>query len=42
MHAEPVGTGVRDNILYHDPVEGEYGIQGRSLEWGIWRCFDEV
>ncbi len=24
-----------DNILYYYPVEGWYGIQGRSLECGI-------
>ncbi len=37
-----LGQAVRDNILYYDPVEGEYGIQGRSLEWGIRGYFDEV
>ena len=35
-----LGQAVRDNILYYDPVEGEYGIQGRSLEWGIRGYFD--
>jgi len=30
-----LGQAVKDNILYYDPVEGMYGIQGKSLEWGI-------
>jgi AAA+ ATPase superfamily predicted ATPase len=32
---EFLGLLVKDNILYYDPVDGVYGIQGRSLEWGI-------
>jgi hypothetical protein len=32
---ELLGLLVKDNILYYDPVEGLYGIQGKSLEWGI-------
>jgi len=36
-----LGLLVRDNILYYDPVEGIYGIQGKSLEWGIKRYFEE-
>ena len=32
---DTLGQAVKDNILYYDPVEGEYGIQGRSLEWGV-------
>ncbi len=30
-----LGQAVKDNILYYDPVEGTYGIQGKSLELGI-------
>ena len=30
-----LGEAVHDNILFYDPVEGVYGMQGRSLEWGI-------
>ncbi len=30
-----LGQTVKDNILYYDPVEGTYGVQGKSLEWGI-------
>jgi AAA+ ATPase superfamily predicted ATPase len=30
-----LGELVRDNILYYDPVEGLYGVQGKSLELGI-------
>ncbi len=30
-----LGEAVHDNILFYDPVEGAYGMQGRSLEWGI-------
>ncbi len=37
-----LGQAVKDNILYYDPVEGEYGIQGRSLEWGIKGYFDQM
>ncbi len=36
---DTLGLAVKDNILYYDPVEGEYGIQGRSLEWGIKEYF---
>ncbi len=35
-----LGQAVKDNILYYDPVEGVYGIQGKSLEWGIKLYFD--
>lgn len=38
---DTLGQAVKDNILYYDPVEGEYGIQGRSLEWGIKGYFAE-
>ncbi len=37
-----LGQAVKDNILYYDPVEGAYGIQGKSLEWGIRGYFDEA
>lgn len=30
-----LGQAVRDNILYYDPVRATFGIQGKSLEWGI-------
>ncbi len=36
-----LGQAVKDNILYYDPVEGAYGVQGKSLEWGIKGYFDE-
>jgi len=36
---ELLGQAVHDNILYYDPVEGLYGVQGRSLEWGIKEYF---
>ena len=36
-----LGQAVKDNILYYDPVEGVYDVQGKSLEWGIKRYFDE-
>ena len=36
-----LGALVKDNILYYDPVEGVYGVQGKSLEWGIKGYFDE-
>ncbi len=39
---ETLGQAVKDNILYYDPVEGAYGIQGKSLEWGIKGYFDEA
>lgn len=39
---DTLGQAVKDNILYYDPVEGEYGIQGRSLEWGIKGYFDKI
>ena len=35
-----LGQAVKDNILYYDPVEGVYGIQGKSLEWGLKGYFD--
>jgi AAA+ ATPase superfamily predicted ATPase len=34
-----LGEAVHDNILFYDPVEGAYGIQGRSLEWGVKEYF---
>lgn len=34
-----LGEAVHDNILFYDPVEGAYGMQGRSLEWGIKEYF---
>ncbi|MBL0699404.1 MAG: AAA family ATPase [Desulfosarcina sp.] len=37
-----LGQAVKDNILYYDPVEGAYGVQGKSLEWGIKGYFDET
>ncbi|OPX33420.1 MAG: hypothetical protein B1H11_12730 [Desulfobacteraceae bacterium 4484_190.1] len=37
-----LGQTVRDNILYYDPVDGIYGIQGKSLEWGIKEYFDKM
>ena len=33
---------VKDNILCYDPVDGIYGIQGKSLEWGIKGYFEET
>ena len=36
-----LGQAVKDNILYYDPVDGVYGVQGKSLEWGIKGYFDE-
>jgi len=36
-----LGDLVKDNILYYDPVDGVYGIQGKSLEWGINGYFEE-
>ena len=36
-----LGQAVKDNILYYDPIEGVYGIQGKSLEWGIKGYFEE-
>jgi len=35
-----LGQAVKDNILYYDPVDGAFGIQGKSLEWGIRGYFD--
>jgi AAA+ ATPase superfamily predicted ATPase len=35
-----LGQAVKDNILYYDPVDGVYGIQGKSLEWGIKGYFE--
>ena len=37
-----LGQAVKDNILYYDPVDGIYGIQGKSLEWGIKGYFEEI
>jgi uncharacterized protein len=37
-----LGQAVKDNILYYDPVDGVYGIQGKSLEWGIRGYFEET
>ena len=37
-----LGESVKDNILYYDPVDGIYGIQGKSLEWGIKGYFEEM
>ena len=37
-----LGQAVKDNILYYDPVDGIYGIQGKSLEWGIRGYFEET
>ena len=37
-----LGQAVKDNILYYDPVDGIYGIQGKSLEWGIEGYFEET
>ena len=37
-----LGQAVKDNILYYDPVDGTYGIQGKSLEWGIEGYFEET
>ena len=37
-----LGQAVKDNILYYDPVDGIYGIQGKSLEWGIKGYFEET
>ena len=37
-----LGQAVKDNILYYAPVDGIYGIQGKSLEWGIEGYFEET
>ena len=37
-----LGQAVKDNLLYYDPVDGVYGIQGKSLEWGIKGYFEEM
>ena len=37
-----LGQAVKDNILYYDPMDGIYGIQGKSLEWGIRGYFEET
>ena len=29
-------------LFLYDPVDGTYGIQGKSLEWGIKGYFEEV
>ena len=45
MHSELMGRrqllgkAVSDNILFFDPVEGVFGVQGKSLQWGIKRYF---
>ena len=39
---DTLGQAVKDNILYYDPVEGAYGVQGKSLEWGIKGYFEEA
>ena len=39
---DTLGQAVKDNILYYDPVDGVYGIQGRSLELGIKEYFCTV
>ena len=36
-----LGNLVKDNILYYDPVDGVYGVQGKSLEWGIRGFFEQ-
>ena len=42
MGAKPIlGQAVKDNILFYDPVDGVYGIQGKSLEWGVKEYFEE-
>jgi len=35
-----LGALVAENILFYDPVDGVYGIQGKSLEWGLRAYFD--
>ncbi|CAN2040231.1 AAA family ATPase [Candidatus Magnetomoraceae bacterium gMMP-15] len=30
-----LGNFVHNNILFYDPVKGAYGLQGKSLEWGV-------
>jgi len=40
-HRDTLGQAVKDNILSYDPVDGTYGVQGKSLEWGIKRYFEE-
>ena len=37
-----LGQAVKDNILYYDPVDGVYGVQGKSLEWGIKGYFEKI
>ncbi len=37
-----LGQAAKDNILYYDPAEGAYCVQGKSLEWGIKGYFDET
>ena len=41
MEAENRQAG-KDNILYYDPVDEIYGIQGKSLEWGVKGYFEEM
>jgi hypothetical protein len=40
--AEVLGQLVNDNILYYDPVDGLYGLQGRSMELGVREYFEQV
>ncbi|MEW6377978.1 MAG: ATP-binding protein [bacterium] len=40
--AEVLGQLVHDNILYYDPVDGLYGLQGRSMELGVREYFEQV
>ena len=39
---DTLGQAVRDNILFYDPVDGIYGVQGKSLEWGIKKYFEKI
>ena len=39
---DTLGQAVKDNILYYDPVDGIYGIQGKSLQDGIKGYFEET
>lgn len=40
--AEVLGQLVHDNILSYDPVDGTYGLQGRSIELGVREYFEQV
>jgi len=35
------GAFCKGLILYYDPFEGAYGVQGRSLDRGVQGYFDE-